>query len=1213
MPSTPTQRSSEMQTNWSCAHCTFINKSDLTHCEICSRSRLDKITCHQPQKQQVATNSCHSSVDDSVRELSNGACGVSVNSSGTANMVNGSRLSPEMLDGGGKLKLVAKSNSSDAKGIRGVPLLVCQNSAVTNAPSANNKIKFTRNLSYEPLSPHSSKPLPAMQDCGQKANSHESPKPHITKNSSIGEPRPSARPKSVLIKSTSCVGERELEHERKPRPKSMFSLDEDVMDEVWVCRRCTLENKPRAKNCAVCETPRKSNIPTSIPDNIDIAQFLPRPPYDCATNEKVVLIDKDPPANPQCDVGTKSPQASVAKKISRRTPPHSPSGKAEPGSRDKHPLRQNSSEPALFSGVSPAPKLPRQNSQGDAAARRTPPGRRAPQQDGEPMEVDAGETLHGERDNWACEQCTYTCNPSWTDICDICDTPRFVETGDDGGAPLDSDWVAAGFAAAGRQRERPSRVLGIPSPDTSWTCFKCTLANPCAVNVCAACGCSKIYSTSMQRERTGASAAAPPPPYDESWDCGACTLRNPSRLLSCDACGNQRPLPPLPEPEPEPATAPSVERASGWSCNGCTYVNSRDVLACSVCGKQKPAALVRVPSLPGQHASDLMEDLRKIDEQEATETRERIMLFCKQNHEPFVDDSFPPSLKSLYYDPTEPGKDASIRWQRPHQVACNNAREAKIPWAVFRTPLPSDISQGILGNCWFLSALAVLAERPDLVERVMLTRQVNAEGVYQVRLCVDGRWVTVLVDDLLPCHQQGFLLYSQAKRRQLWVPLIEKALAKVHGCYEALICGRSIEGLATLTGAPCESLPLQPSTINPGEEPIDKDLIWAKLLSSRHAGFLMGASCGGGNMKVDDAVYEAMGLRPRHAYSVLDVQDYDGIRLLRLRNPWGRYSWRGDWADDSPLWTPELRERFMVHGASEGIFWMSYVDFMSYFDSIDICKVSRNWNEVRLQGALPPHAGRPHQVTQLTVLEPTEVELTLFQEGNRTWKRSDRCQLDLCILVFRAAAGGHLGALVMHSKRQVRGFVECSGMLEPGAYTAVCVAYNHWHTGSGNPDTFPKYVLAIHSSKRVLVEQQKPPSSFLADAIVQLTVTRGQRHEGRQGMTAYYLTQGWAGLVVVIENRHPDRCLQVVCDCSESYNVVSTRGCLRTVDCIPPLHRQVLQVVSQLEGTGGFTISHRLTHRLSFGGGLGEWGPRGANHVPNLSSAVFGLHTPRPL
>ena len=61
-----------------------------------------------------------------------------------------------------------------------------------------------------------------------------------------------------------------------------------------------------------------------------------------------------------------------------------------------------------------------------------------------------------------------------------------------------------------------------------------------------------------------------------------------------------------------------------------------------------------------------------------------------------------------------------------------------------------------------------------------------------------------------------YLIYSQvislslkAKRGQLWVPLIEKAAAKIHGCYEALSSGLTVESLALLTGEPCEHVSLR--------------------------------------------------------------------------------------------------------------------------------------------------------------------------------------------------------------------------------------------------------------------------------------------------------------------------------------------------------------------------------------------------------------------
>ena len=60
----------------------------------------------------------------------------------------------------------------------------------------------------------------------------------------------------------------------------------------------------------------------------------------------------------------------------------------------------------------------------------------------------------------------------------------------------------------------------------------------------------------------------------------------------------------------------------------------------------------------------------------------------------------------------------------------------------------------------------------------------------------------VVVDDRIPVRaKDGRVVFAGCSDpNELWVPLIEKAYAKLHGCYKALIGGYSHYGLADLTG-----------------------------------------------------------------------------------------------------------------------------------------------------------------------------------------------------------------------------------------------------------------------------------------------------------------------------------------------------------------------------------------------------------------------------
>jgi len=61
--------------------------------------------------------------------------------------------------------------------------------------------------------------------------------------------------------------------------------------------------------------------------------------------------------------------------------------------------------------------------------------------------------------------------------------------------------------------------------------------------------------------------------------------------------------------------------------------------------------------------------------------------------------------------------------------------------------------QGVLGNCYFLSALSAIAENPKRVEALFATKETNKAGCYQMYFYINGIKTSVIVDDYLPCKK----------------------------------------------------------------------------------------------------------------------------------------------------------------------------------------------------------------------------------------------------------------------------------------------------------------------------------------------------------------------------------------------------------------------------------------------------------------------------
>jgi hypothetical protein len=163
----------------------------------------------------------------------------------------------------------------------------------------------------------------------------------------------------------------------------------------------------------------------------------------------------------------------------------------------------------------------------------------------------------------------------------------------------------------------------------------------------------------------------------------------------------------------------------------------------------------------------------------------------------------------------------------------------------------------------FLSSIAVLTQRPEMLNRVVLTKKHNKSGVYAFRFFKNGKVSNILIDglsspslllplsffrffflpsvrpsfrpsfllflceDFIPCLPDGRVAFAKSKQQgEMWVSLLvsllllplsfsflfsssfragsgwlqEKAYAKLHKSFEAIEGGWVDDALADLTG-----------------------------------------------------------------------------------------------------------------------------------------------------------------------------------------------------------------------------------------------------------------------------------------------------------------------------------------------------------------------------------------------------------------------------
>lgn len=322
---------------------------------------------------------------------------------------------------------------------------------------------------------------------------------------------------------------------------------------------------------------------------------------------------------------------------------------------------------------------------------------------------------------------------------------------------------------------------------------------------------------------------------------------------------------------------------------------------------------------------------------------------CIRNKTLFEDPEFRATNASLYYNKPPPGR---VEWKRPGEIS-------QKPHLFVEGISSHDLNQGVVGNCWFVAACSCLALKPKLWQKVIPDwkeqewddkHPENYAGIFHFQFWIFGEWIDVVVDDRLPTIN-GELIYCHSKDpNEFWSALLEKAYAKLSGCYQSLEGGNTGDAVVDFSGAVSEAISLEEGQFYKDQGKQDK--LFDDLLKVYDRGGIISCSIRAQPHEIELKMMN--GLVKGHAYSVTAVKRVrlghgllayfknETIPLIRMRNPWGKIEWKGAWSDSSEEWAKvgdTERHNLGITVEDDGEFWMSFTDWCKFFTDADVCRV----------------------------------------------------------------------------------------------------------------------------------------------------------------------------------------------------------------------------------------------------------------------------------